>query len=76
MGVGIPFTRHIFAVTEKGEGDMENEVKTVTISVDEYFDLRMRAETNFFLSNELSELKGRFSEVERRLWELEQKVVK
>ena len=22
MGVGIPFTRHIFAVTEKGEGDM------------------------------------------------------
>lgn len=55
---------------------MENEVKTVTIPVDEYFDLRTKAEMNFFLTNELGELKGRFCEVERRLWELEQKVVK
>ena len=55
---------------------MENATKTVTIPIEEYFDLRIRAEQNFLLMNELGELKGRFQEVERRLWELEQKAVK
>lgn len=51
--------------------NMENEAKMITISVDEYFELRTKAEQNFFLMNELGELKGRFCEIERRLWELE-----
>lgn len=53
---------------------MENEAKMITISVDEYFELRTKAEQNFFLMNELGELKGRFCEIERRLWELECKM--
>ena len=54
----------------------ENEVKvnTVTIPIDEYFDLRMRAEQSIFLSNELGNLRGELNEVNRRLWELEQRV--
>ena len=49
----------------------ENEVKTVTIPIEEYFDLRMRAEQNIFLSNELGALKAELNEIHRRLWELE-----
>ena len=52
---------------------MENEANTVTIPLDEYFDLRTKAEANIFLTNELGSLQGRFNELERRLWELEQK---
>lgn len=52
----------------------ENEAKMVTIPIEEYFDLRMRAEQNIFLSNELGSLKSELSEINRRLWELECKV--
>lgn len=51
---------------------MENEAKLITISVDEYFDLRTKAEQNIFLVNELCELRARLNEHERRIWELEQ----
>lgn len=52
----------------------ENEVKTISISIDEYFDLRQKAEMNIWLTNELSEIKTRFNLLEVRMYELEQKV--
>lgn len=52
----------------------ENEVKTISISIDEYFDLRQKAEMNILLTNELSEIKTRFNLLEVRMYELEQKV--
>ena len=55
---------------------MENEVNKVTIPVDEYFDLRAKAESNVFLMTELGNLQVRISVVENRLWELEQKLGK
>lgn len=48
-----------------------NGERTVNIPIDEYFDLRLRAETNAMLMNELGEMKGRFLDIERRLWFLE-----
>ena len=52
---------------------MENEVKTVTIPLEEYIELRRNAETNMYLLKELGELTERMSGIERRLWELEKK---
>lgn len=50
---------------------MENTEKLITISVDEYFDLRTRAEMNAMLLERLGMFEGRLNEAERRLWELE-----
>lgn len=53
---------------------MMAEQATVTITADEYFDLRSKAETNLFLTTQLGQMDAKFIDVERRLWELENKV--
>ncbi len=55
---------------------MMAEQATVTITVDEYFDLRSRAEANLFLTTQLGQMEARFADVDRRLWELEEKLCK
>ena len=50
------------------------DTNTVTIPLDEYFDLRQKAEMNGFLMTELGKIEARFQEIERRYWELERKV--
>lgn len=47
------------------------EPNTVTIPLEEYFDLRQRAEMNGFLMNELGRMEARFQDIERRLLDLE-----
>ena len=44
---------------------------TITISVDEYMDLRQQAALSGMLMSELSELKGRLFVLESRLCDLE-----
>lgn len=48
-------------------------VPTVTISVDEYFDLRQKAEMNGFLMERMGRLDGQLMDMDRRLYELENK---
>ena len=55
--------------------DNEN-VKTVTIPIDEYFDLRQRAEMNAMMIKELGAIDGMFRDIDRRLYELESVVKK
>ena len=50
-----------------------SEVATVTIPIDEYFDLRSKAEANMFLMTQLGEMQNRIYEIDKRLFELEQK---
>ena len=57
---------------ERKEGCVMPEA-TVTISVDEYFDLRQKAETNGMLIKELGEIQGRLYDFDRRIFELEQR---
>ena len=52
----------------------EVEVKTINIPIDEYFDLRTRAEMNVILIERLGQIEGRFFDFDRRLFELEQKM--
>lgn len=52
---------------------MANE-NTVTIPLDEYFDLRQKAEINSYLMNELGRMEGRFQGIERVVFELENTV--
>lgn len=52
---------------------MANE-NTVTIPIDEYFDLRQKAEINSYLMNELGRMEGRFQGIERVVFELENTV--
>ena len=47
------------------------EVATVTISVDEYFDLRSRADAIMFLTTQVTELQNRLYEIDKRLFEFE-----
>lgn len=49
----------------------KREVPTVTISVDEYFDLRQKAEMNGFLMERIGRFEGRIGDIDRRLYELE-----
>jgi len=51
------------------------ETNTVTITLDEYIDLREKAQMNGFLMNELGRMEARFQEIDRRLWDLERKVM-
>lgn len=44
---------------------------TITISVEEYMDLRQRADMNGMLMQELGEFRGRLFTLENRLFELE-----
>ena len=50
------------------------DTNTVTITLEEYMDLREKANMNGFLMNELGRNEARFQEIERRLYELERKV--
>ena len=52
----------------------DTNVTTVTITVDEYFDLRQKAETNLYLMTELGRLDARLNEYDRRLWDIERKI--
>ena len=48
--------------------------RVVTIPIDEYFDLRNRAEMNGMLMVQLGEIQGRLCDFDRRIWELENKL--
>ena len=52
----------------------ENEVKTINIPIDEYFDLRTRAEMNGILMERLGRFEGKFLDTDRRIYELECKL--
>lgn len=52
----------------------ENGVKTINIPIDEYFDLRTRAEMNGILMERLGQFEGRFFDLDRRIYELECKL--
>lgn len=52
---------------------MDNMANVVTISVDEYFDLRQKAEMNVQLMLQFAQLEARLGEFERRLWAVERK---
>ena len=52
---------------------MANE-NTVTISSEEYFDLRQKAEMNGFLMTELGRMHERFNQYDRMLFQLEDEV--
>lgn len=52
----------------------ENEVKTVNIPIDEYFELRSRAEMNYLLMERLGFFEGNFRELDRRIYDLERKL--
>lgn len=49
----------------------ERKIPTVTISVDEYFDLRQKAEMNGFLMERMGNFEGRLMDLDRRFCELE-----
>ena len=49
------------------------ENATVTIPIDEYFDLRTKAEANMFLMTQIGDMQNRLYELDKRLFELEQK---
>ena len=46
---------------------------TITIAIDEYFDLRTKAEANMFLMTQIGDMQNRLYEIDKRLFELEQK---
>lgn len=46
----------------------ENEVKTITISVDEYLDLREKAQMNMYLME-------KFGQIDQQLFDLNQRVI-
>lgn len=52
----------------------EVNVRTINIPIDEYFDLRTRAEMNGILMERLGQFEGRFFDLDRRIFELEQKI--
>lgn len=52
----------------------ETYAPTVTITVDEYFDLRQKAEANLYLMTELARFEQRCNDLERRLWKIERKM--
>ena len=52
----------------------ENEVRTINIPIDEYFDLRTKAEMNGILMERLGQFEGRFFDLDRRINELECKL--
>ena len=52
----------------------ENEARTVTIPIDEYFDLRTKAEINAMLIERLGQLEGKMWDIDRRIYELEQRL--
>ena len=49
----------------------ENEVKTITIPIDEYFDLREKAQMNMYLMERLGQLDHQLFDLNQRVIELE-----
>lgn len=49
----------------------ERKIPTVTIPVDEYFDLRQKAEMNGFFMECMGNFEGKLMDLDRRLYELE-----
>lgn len=49
------------------------DTNVVTITLEEYMELRQKADMNGFLMNELGRMEARFQEIDRRLWHLERK---
>lgn len=49
-------------------------IKTVNIPLDEYYDLRQKAESATWLMTELGETKVRLQNFEQRLYDLERRV--
>ena len=52
-----------------------DSVNSVTITLEEYMDLRQKAEMNGFLMTELGRMEARFQEIDRRLWDMERKEI-
>jgi hypothetical protein len=46
-------------------------INTVTISIDEYFDLRKKADMNEFLMTHFGEIEARINEMQNNYWRLE-----
>lgn len=53
---------------------MDNAANVVTISINEYFDLRTKADMNATLLAELARIGAQLQDLDRRLWMLEGKV--
>lgn len=53
---------------------METVNNIVTITIEEYFDLRTRAEQGTYIAERLGNLGNRICELERRYFELEDKM--
>ena len=51
-----------------------NNVPMVTISLDEYFELKTKANENLYLANEMGRMDARFVEIDRRFYELEERM--
>ena len=49
-------------------------IKTVNIPLDEYYDLRQKAESAMWLMTELGEARVRLQNFEQRLYDLERRV--
>lgn len=49
----------------------DTNVATVTITVEEYFDLRMRAQQNQYLTDTLMRIEGNHSNLETRVFQIE-----
>lgn len=50
---------------------MDNVANVVTISIEEYFDLRTRADMSATLLAKFAEMEARFIDFDRRLWDVE-----
>lgn len=51
-------------------------VVTVTIPLEEYWDLRTKAEANGYLMQQLGQMEARFRDIDQRLWEIERNLHK
>ena len=53
---------------------LEIMAATVTITVEEYCDLRAKADANMYLMRQFGEIDGKFIDMDRRLYELESRI--
>ena len=51
---------------------MDN-ANTVTIPIEEYFDLREKANMNVYLMERFGFIERQFNDIEKRLWEIERR---
>ncbi len=52
----------------------DNNINTISIPVDEYFDLMTKAETNIYLMERLGEFRERFYQLDCKVAYLENKI--